>query len=60
VVTVQRSLDGGRGDEIRRLESVGETWTQWEESNPKGEMNLLIETSAAPVSVELIIYLTPK
>jgi hypothetical protein len=60
VVTVHRSLDKGRGDEIRRLDSTSETWTQWEENDPKGDMSLFVEATSTPVTVELIIYLTPK
>jgi hypothetical protein len=59
-VTVHRALSEGRGDEIRRLESAGPTWTRWEEANPKGELSLIVEAGKLPVTVELIIYLTPK
>src|ERR1044071_9351954 len=60
VVTVHRTLNEGRGDEIRRLVSSGETWTRWEEDNPKGDMSLIVEGNPLPVVVELIIYVTPK
>ena len=63
-VTIQRSNEG-RGEEIRRINSVGQSWSRWEEDNPKGEMGVIVEPASGvgaaqlPV-VELIIYTTPK
>lgn len=62
VVTLNR-WRASRGDEIRRIESRGPMWTRWEEDNPKGQMDVIVEpsgTGSQPPLVELIIYLTPK
>ena len=62
-IVIERTLRGANTDEIRRIQATSEAWTQWEEQNPKGELNLIVEPGAgspAKTIVELIIYFTPR